>query len=159
MKKLLDVRKDLPKLTPCAARLVELLIEAVPYTADNSYIHMNFIGNKKAELDLRITSPSSFLLLEIESSPEGVEIRFSEPGKAGTASAIFFMHPLNFHRTCEAVVDFVSKIFSGHIIVAREKNRTFPFFGHKRVRFFEAGEIVGRASEIEQVYKWKDLNI
>ena len=160
MRKKLNLSKDTPRLTPCAARFVELLIARVPYLEMESNIALHFAESQRSELDLQATSPSGHLLLEIESSPEGIELRFSEKGKSGAATAVFYMHPLNFHRTSEAAADFVEKIAEGKIIVAREKKRVFPFFGHKRVRFFELGEIVGeRASEIEKVYSWDSLHI
>ena len=160
MKKKLDLEKDLSKLTPCAARFVELLIARVPYLAKESTIQFHFSPSSRSELDLHAQSPSGQLVLIIESSSEGIELHFSEKGKSGAATAVFFMHPLNFHRTSEAAADFVERIAEGNIIVARERKRVFPIFGHKRVRFFELGEIVGeRAGLIEKVFSWDSLHL
>lgn len=157
----LDLRLDLPRLTPCAARLTELLLERLPDICSTVTVRLSRLKNEhsRSELDLIASSPSEQVILSVETSSEGVELRFSEKGKSGSASALFFMHPLNFHRTCEAAVDFVDKVAHGQIIVARERKRIIPLFGPKRLRFFDAGEIVGsKAALIEKVLVWRNLH-
>lgn len=157
----IDLRRDLPRLTPCAARLTELLLDRLPEIRAAASIHVRKLRNENArsELDLIASSPSEHMCLSVETSPDGVELRFSEKGRSGSASALFYMHPLNFHRTCEAAVDFVEKVAQGQIIVARERKRVIPFIGPKRLRFFDAGEIVGaKAALIEKVFVWRRLH-
>lgn len=157
----IDLRRDLPCFTACGARFAELLFERLPETRSSSTIRLpkGSSHENRAELDLITPSPSGEMLLVVETSREGVEIRFSEKGRAGTASALFFMHPLNFHRTCEAAVDFIEKVATGQIIVAREKKRIIPLIGPKRLRFFDVGEIVGaKAALIERVLVWHELH-
>jgi hypothetical protein len=160
MRHSIEPRRDFPKLTPCAARLAELLCIKLPEIGDLGQIKS--VATKsdedKAELDLLTVSPSGELCLRLLTSREGVELRFEEKGRGGRATVVFNMHPLNFHRTCEAAVDFVDKVAHGQIIVARESQRAFPLLGPRRLRLFDAGEIVGaRAASILKVYAWKPL--
>lgn len=152
--------KDIHKLSPCGARVIELLFAKLPELKNNGKLKLGYAKEgEKMELDFSAKSPSEQLLVSIETSPQSVELRLSQNGYSGYATAIFFMHPVNFHRTAEAAVDFLDKIALGQIIVARTKKRSFPIFGHKKLRFFDAGEIVGqKASEIEKVFVWKKLN-
>lgn len=157
----IDLRRDLTSLTPCAARLTEQLLERLPELKQSAHLVIRKKKNEEArsELDLTAGSPSEQMLLRLETSPEGVELRFFEKGHSGYASALFYMHPLNFHRTCEAVVDFIEKVSQGQIIVARERKRIIPLIGPKRLRFFDVGDIVGaKASLIEKVLSWHPLN-
>lgn len=161
MRHTIDPRQDFPKMTPCAARLAELFFMKMPQISETALIKALEPKNVEAreELDLITLSPSGQLQLQILTSREGVEIRYEQKGRTGRATAVFAMHPLNFHRTCEAAVDFIEKISQGQIIVAREKKRSFPLIGSKRLRFFDVGEIVGsRASSIERVYAWHELH-
>lgn len=161
MRTSIDLRRDLPRLTPCAARLAEQLLDRLPEIHGTVSIHVRKLRNENArsELDLIAHSPSEQMSLSVETSADGVELRFSEKGKSGSASALFYMHPLNFHRTCEAAVDFVEKVAQGQIIVARERKRVIPFIGPKRLRFFDVGEIVGsKATLIEKVFVWRKLS-
>lgn len=152
--------KDIHQLSPCGARVIELLIAKLPELKNSAALKRGYAKEgEKMELDFCAQSPSGQLLISIETSPQAVELRLSQNGHTGYATAIFFMHPVNFHRTAEAAVDFLEKISLGQIIVARTKQRSFPVFGHKKLRFFDAGEIVGqKASEIEKVFLWKKLN-
>ena len=162
MRHSIEPKRDFTKLTPCAARLAELLCLKLPEISDYGRIKEIILkhDDAKQELDLFVKSPSHQLSLLVLTSRDGVEIRFQEPNKAGTATAVFSMHPLNFHRTCEAAVDFIEKVSKGQIIVARENKRTFPLIGPKRLRFFDVGEIVGaKASHIEKVYNWHGLHV
>ena len=154
--------KDFPRLTPCAARLAELLCQKLPEILVTGQIKAIVLKHEdsKEELDLIATAPAGKLILHLLTSRDGVEIRYQEKNRSGRATAVFAMHPLNFHRTCEAAVDFIEKIAQGQIIVARERKRAFPLLGPKRLRFFDVGELVGaRASSIEQVYRWHELHI
>lgn len=160
MRHSIEPKRDFTKLTPCAARLAELLCIKMPEIREHGLIKALVLRNEdsREELDLLATSPSSELQLHLLTSREGVEVRFQEKGRSGRATAVFAMHPLNFHRTCEAAVDFIDKIAHGHIIVARENQRVFPLIGPKRLRFFDVGEIVGsRAASIQKVYSWRPL--
>ena len=161
MRHSIDPRRDFTRLTPCAARLAELLSIKMPEINSLGRIKEIQLSNddERSELDLISPSPSGELLLHVLTSREGVEIRFQEKGKSGKATAVFSMHPLNFHRTCEAAVDFIEKIANGQMIVVREHKRSFPLIGPKRLRFFDVGEIVGaRASSIKKVYAWHELH-
>jgi hypothetical protein len=161
MRHSIDPRRDFTRLTPCAARLAELLCIKLPEINALGRIKPIVLKHEEArdELDLLSPSPSGKLILQLLTSREGVEIRFEEKGRRGRTTAVFSMHPLNFHRTCEAAVDFIEKIANGQIIVARENKRSFPLVGPKRLRFFDVGELVGsRASSIEQVYPWHELH-
>lgn len=161
MRHSIDPRRDFTRLTPCAARLAELLCIKLPEINILGRIKPIFLKNEDSrdELDLLSPSPSGKLVLQLLTSREGVEIRFEEKGRSGRATAVFSMHPLNFHRTCEAAVDFIEKIANGQVIVARENKRSFPVIGPKRLRFFDVGELVGsRAASIEQVYPWHELH-
>ena len=161
MRSKVDVKKHSPKLTHCAGRLLELFFDSFAEILPSATIDIGYssVNGEKSELDLTCMSPSEQIHIHIESKPEGVELRFSEPGARGVASVLFFMHPLNFHRTCEAAVDFVAKIARGDIVIAREKKRSFPIFGAKRLRFFENGEIIGSADKVEKTLIWKKLNV
>lgn len=161
MRHSIDPRRDFFRLTPCAARLTELLCIKMPEIQQEGMIRKLAPKDEdsREELDLIAISPSGKLKLQLLTSREGVEIRYEQKGRAGRATAVFAMHPLNFHRTCEAAVDFIEKIANGQIIVARENHRSFPLIGPKRLRFFDVGEIVGsRATSIEQVYAWHELH-
>ena len=161
MRHSIDPRRDFTRLTPCAARLAELLCIKMPEISELGLIRQIVLKHADArdELDLICPSPSGKLVLQILTSRDGVEIRFEEKNRSGRATAVFAMHPLNFHRTCEAAVDFIEKIANGQIIVARENRRSFPLIGPKRLRFFDVGELVGsRAASIEQVYPWHELH-
>lgn len=161
MRHSIEPKRDFTRLTPCAARLAELLCMKMPEILELGLIQEIILKHEdsREELDLITPSPSGQLHLQIITSREGVEIRFYEKGHAGKATAVFAMHPLNFHRTCEATVDFVEKVSIGQIIVARERKRSFPIIGTKRLRFFDAGELVGsRAASIEKVYAWHQLH-
>lgn len=161
MRHSIDPRRDFTRLTPCAARLAELLCIKMPEINELGRIKEINLSHddERSELDLISPSPSGELQLQVLTSREGVEIRFQEKGKSGKATAVFSMHPLNFHRTCEAAVDFIEKIANGQIIVAREHKRSFPLIGPKRLRFFDVGEIVGaRAASIKKVYTWHELH-
>lgn len=161
MRHAIEPLRDFPKLTPCAARLAELLCIKLPEIREIGQIReiKQRDEDERRELDLLTASPSKQLMLQVVTSREGVEIRFQEKGKAGKAMAVFSMHPLNFHRTCEAAVDFIEKIANGQIIIARENRRSFPIIGPKRLRFFDVGEIVGaRAASIQKVYNWHQLH-
>lgn len=161
MRHSIDPRRDFTRLTPCAARLAELLCIKLPEINELGRIKPIVLKHEDSrdELDLLSPSPSGKLVLQVLTSREGVEIRFEEKGRSGRATAVFAMHPLNFHRTCEAAVDFIEKIANGQIIVARENKRSFPLIGPKRLRFFDVGELVGsRAASIEQVYAWHELH-
>lgn len=160
MRHLIDPTRDFPRLTPCAARLAELLCIKMPEVRERGLIREIILRTEESrdELDLLSPSPSGLLQLHLLTSRDGVEIRFQEKGRSGMATAVFSMHPLNFHRTCEAAVDFIEKIANGQIIVARENKRSFPVVGPKRLRFFDVGELVGaRAASIEKVYSWHEL--
>lgn len=161
MRHSIDPRRDFTRLTPCAARLAELLCIKMPEINELGRIKEINLSHddERSELDLISPSPSGELQLHVLTSREGVEIRFQEKGKSGKATAVFSMHPLNFHRTCESAVDFIEKIANGQIIVAREHKRSFPLIGPKRLRFFDVGEIVGaRAASIKKVYAWHELH-
>lgn len=162
MKVRVDLKKHLPKLTHCAARFTELLFAKLPGALESAAIDIGYSSKSddRSELDLFCISPSKQLAVEVETKKEGVEIKFSEPGKRGSTSVLFFMHQQNFHRTCEAAVNFIAKVADGDIIIAREKKRTIPIIGVKKLRFFEVGEIIGmKADEIERIVAWKELNI
>lgn len=161
MRHSIEPRRDFSRMTPCAARLSELLCMKMPEIQAHGQIKSLHSAHEedRSELDLLMISPSDQLQLRILTSREGVEIRYEQKSRAGRATAVFAMHPLNFHRTCEAAVDFIEKIAQGQIIVAREKTRAFPLIGPKRLRFFDVGEIVGsRAASIERVYAWHELH-
>lgn len=163
MRHSIDPRRDFSRLTPCAARLAELLCIKMPEIQQRGKMKPLPLTPRaedaREELDLIAMSPSDKLQLQVLTSREGVEIRYEQKARSGRATAVFAMHPLNFHRTCEAAVDFIEKIANGQIIVARENQRSFPLIGPKRLRFFDVGEIVGsRAASIEQVYAWHELH-
>lgn len=154
-------RELFQRLSPCGARLAELLLHKVPDIREHSDIHFRWFSSKTEKQELRMLSksPSGELAMRILTSPTGVELRFFEKSQSGAATVVFFMHPMNFHRTCEAAVDFIEKVALGHIIVARTHQKIFPVFGSKRLRFFEMGDIVGKASLIEKVLTWRPLNL
>lgn len=149
------------RLSPCGARLAELLFHHVPGIRKNAEIVFSAFARKteKQELKLFAKSPSGAISFKIVTRPTGVEIRFFEKSQSGGATVVFFMHPMNFHRTCEAAVDFVSKVAKGDILVVRTKKRAFPF-GPRRLKFFDAGQIHGEdVSLIDKVLPWSRLNI
>lgn len=152
--------KDFRKLTPCGARVIELLFERLPELRTTGILRLGYSKPEdKVELDFSAPSPSGDLQLWIETNPSGASLRLAQKGKRGFATVNFLMHTVNFHRTAEALVDFLEGVALGHVIVARTKKRVFPLIGHKRLRFYNVGEIVGqKASEIEQVLVWKKLN-
>lgn len=155
-------QKDLfHRLSPCGARLAELLFHHVPGLRKDAEITLSAFARKGEKQELRLLgkSPSGEIRFKIITRPTGVEIRFFEKSQAGAATVVFFMHPMNFHRTCEAAVDFVQKVAKGYILVARTKERAFPF-GPRRLKFFDAGELMGEnAGQIERVLRWRNLNI